>query len=85
MLLQMDDINSMSRGGNYWPKQVQLINYHAQLRLPDKCIAIEGLVICNGWDLGSLDLLNGLAPGCYQPSSERIVCEIMGLCPSVRP
>ena len=44
--------------------------YHAQLGLPDKGRAMKGLVVCNDWDLESLDLLNSLDLGCYQPSSE---------------
>ena len=44
--------------------------YHAQLELPDKGRAIKGLVVCNNWDIEPLDLLNGLALGCYQPSPE---------------
>ena len=42
------------------------IQYHVQLGLPDKGRAIKGLVVCNSWDLEPLDLLNGLALGCYQ-------------------
>ncbi len=42
----------------------------AQLELIDKDHAINGLVLCNYWDLEPLDLLNGLALGCYQPSPE---------------
>ena len=44
--------------------------YHAQLGLQDKGRAMKGLVVCNDWDLEPLDLLNGLALGCYQPSPE---------------
>ena len=44
--------------------------YHAQLGLPDKGRAIKELVVWNSWDLEPLDLLNDLAPGCYQPSPE---------------
>ena len=50
-----------------WP-QTGAIQYHAQLGLPDKGGAINGLVVCNDWDLEPLDLLNGLALGFYQPS-----------------
>ncbi len=43
--------------------------------LSDKGRAIKCLVVCNDWDLGLLKMLNGLALGCYQPSSEvLIVC-----------
>ena len=31
---------------------------------------MKGLGVCNDWDLELLDLLNGLALGCYQPSTE---------------
>ncbi len=50
-----------------WP-QTGATHYHAQLGLPDKGRAIKGLVVCHIWDLEPLDLLNGLALGCYQPS-----------------
>ena len=47
--------------------------YHAQLVLPYKGRAIKGLVVCNNWDLEPLDLLNGLALGCHQPSPEVLI------------
>ena len=57
-----------------WPK-TGTTQYHAQLGLPDKGRAVKGLVVCNGWDLEPLDLLNGMALGCYQLSPEvLIVC-----------
>ncbi len=40
------------------------------LGLPNKGHAIKGFVVCNGTELESLDLLNSLALGCYQPSNE---------------
>ncbi len=52
-----------------WP-QTGVTQYHAQFGLPDKGRAIEGLVVCNKWDLEPLVLLNGLALVCYQPSPE---------------
>ena len=52
-----------------WP-QTGATQYYAQLGLPDKGRASKGLVVCNNWDLELLDLLNGLALGCYQPSTE---------------
>ena len=55
-----------------WP-QTGATQYHAQLGLPDKGRAIKGLVVCNSWDLTPLDLLNGLALGCYQPSPDVII------------
>ncbi len=64
----MRDINSMSSktGATMpWPK-TGANHYHAQLELPHKGRAIKGLVVCN--NLEPLDLLNGLALGCYQPS-----------------
>ncbi len=64
----MRDINSMSRGMP-WP-QTGATQYHAQLGLPDKGRAIKGLVVSNSWNLELLDLPNGLALGCYQPSPE---------------
>ena len=45
-------------------------HYHAHLGLPDKRRAIIVLVVCNVCDLESLDVLNGLALGCHQPSPE---------------
>ncbi len=53
----------------FWP-QTGETQYHAQLGLPDKCRVIKGLVVCNNRDLRPLDLPNGLALGCYQPSPE---------------
>ena len=53
--------------------QTGATQYDAQLVLPDKGYAIKGLVVCNNWDLEPLDLLNGLALGCYQPSSEVLI------------
>ncbi len=53
----------------YWP-QTGATHYHAQLGLPDKGRVINGLVVCNSWDLEPQDLLNGLALGFYQPSPE---------------
>ena len=55
--------------------QTGATQYHAQLGLPDKGRAIKGLVVCNSWDLEPLDLLNGLALGCYQPSPEVLLAE----------
>ena len=52
-----------------WP-QTGATQYHAQLGLLDKGRAIKGLVVCNNWDIEPLDLLKGLALGCYQPSPE---------------
>ncbi len=46
---------------------------HTQLELPDKGRSIKELVVCNDWDLEPLDLLNGLALGCYQPSPEVLI------------
>ncbi len=42
----------------------------AQLGLPYKGRTFKGLVVCNDLDLEPLDLLIGLALGCYQPSPE---------------
>ena len=50
--------------------QTGATQYHAQLGLPDKGHAIKRFVVCNVWDLEPLNLLNGLALGCYQPSPE---------------
>ena len=56
----------------HWP-QTSATQYHAQLELPDKGPAIKGLVVCNDWDQEPLDLPNGLALGCYQPSPEGMI------------
>ncbi len=50
--------------------QTGTTRYHAQLELPDKRRSIKSLVVCNDWDLEPLDLINGLALGCYQLSPE---------------
>ncbi len=50
--------------------KIGVTQYHAQLGLPDKGRAIKGLVVSDNWDLQSLDLLNRLAIGCYQPSPQ---------------
>ncbi len=42
-------------------KTTGAIHCHVQLIFPDTGIRIKGLVVCNGWDLEPLDLLNGLA------------------------
>ena len=55
-----------------WPQR-GTTQCHAQLGLEDKGLAIKGLVVCNNWDLDLLDLLNGLALGCYQPSPEVLI------------
>ncbi len=47
--------------------------YHVQLGLPIKGRAIKGFIICNNKDLEPLDLLNGLALGCYQPSPDVLI------------
>ncbi len=59
LLCQMRDINSMSRG--------MPTHYYAQLGPQKEGRAIKGLVVCNNLDLEPLDLINGLALGCYQP------------------
>ncbi len=46
-------------------------HYHAKLGLRDKYRAITGFFhLQNGLDQGLLDLLNGLAQGCYQPTPQ---------------
>ena len=55
-----------------WPK-TGATHYHAQLELPDKGRAIKELVVCNNWELEPLDMLNGLALCCYQPSPEVLI------------
>ncbi len=72
-------------GGMPWP-QTGATQYHTQLGLPDKGRAMKVFVVCNEWDLELLDLLNGLALSCYQPSPKvlfvshagNIVCKTGG-------
>ena len=45
-----------------WPQE-GATQHHAQLGLPDKYLAIKGLIVCINWDLEPLGLLNGLALG----------------------
>ena len=52
-----------------WPK-TGATKYHAHLGLPEKGRAVKWLAVSNTRDLEPLDLLNGLALGCYQPSPE---------------
>ncbi len=52
----------MSRGN----AQTGATQYHVELGLPDKGLAVKGLVVCNNWDIEPLDVLNGLALGCHQ-------------------
>ena len=52
-----------------WPQIGATYNY-AQLGLPNKFRAIKGLDV---WDLESLDLLNGMALGSYQPYPEVLI------------
>ncbi len=60
-----------------WP-QTGATQYHALLGLPHKGRAIKGLVVCNYRYLKPLDLQNGLALGCYQPSPEVLCTYIDG-------
>ncbi len=62
-----------------WP-QTGGTQYNAQLRFPDKGRAIKGLFISNNWDLEPLDLLNGLALGCYQQSPEALIISLNQKC-----
>ncbi len=59
--------------------QTGATQYHAELGLPDKGRAIKWLVDCNNWDLEPLDLLNGLALGCYQPSPPEVLIVLVSL------
>ncbi len=62
----MQGINNVSRGMP-WPK-TGATHYHTQLGIPDKAREIKGLVVsvCNSWE--PLEMLLGLALGCYQSS-----------------
>ncbi len=57
----------MSRGNAL--AQTGATHFDAQLGLIDKTSAIKWFV----WMLVTLDLLKGLAPICYQPSSEVLI------------
>ncbi len=51
-----------------WPK-TGANHYPAQIELPNKGCANQGLVVCSNCDLDLLDLLKiSLALGCYKPS-----------------
>ena len=50
--------------------QTDATHYHEKLGPPDKSCAIKGFVVCNDWDLETLDVLYGLSLGCYPPSPE---------------
>ena len=66
-----------------WPK-TGATHFNAQLGLPDKGLPIKELVVCNNWDLEPLELINGLALGCYQPSPESyMVTKHLITCPYV--
>ena len=69
-LCQMRDINSLSRGGNTPNPNRRNSVPSKVITFPDKGRAIKGLVVCNNKDLEPLNLQNGLALGCYQPSPE---------------
>ena len=62
-------ITTMSKGECIGPKK-DATHYHVQIELLDKGRAIKELMVCNGWNLEPFNLLNSLAPSCYQPSSE---------------
>ncbi len=64
----MRDPSSMSKGNALAPNRGNSIP--CTVGVPDKGRAIEGLVVCNSWDLKSLVLLNGQALGCYEPFPE---------------
>ncbi len=69
LLCQIRDIDSMSRGNAMALTRRYSVPYTVRTsRNPDKGFAIKRLVVCIGWDLEPLDLLNGLALGCLQPS-----------------
>ncbi len=52
-------------------------NCTAQFGLPDKGPAINVLVVYHNWNIEPLNLLNGLALGCYQPFPEVINILVM--------
>ncbi len=58
--------------GIHWLK-IGAIHNFSQIGLLYKGHKIKGLVVCNGWTLEPLDLLNGLALGCYQPSLDVLI------------
>ncbi len=42
--------------------KTEVLNYHAQLWIPNKGHVFKGLVVCKCWDQEPLDLLNGWLP-----------------------
>ena len=50
--------------------QTGVNQYHTLSGVPDIGRAMKGFVVCNDWDLEPVDLLNGVALGCYQSSPE---------------
>ncbi len=53
--------------------QKDATEYYTQLGLSCKGRVIKGLVVCNNRDIEPLDLQNGLALGCFQPSPEVLI------------
>ncbi len=60
----MRDINSMSRVNALAPNRRNSVPFTVRTFRPR---------LCTNWDLEHLDLLNGLALDCYQPSPEVLI------------
>ena len=76
---QMHDITSMSRGNALAPNICNSVPCTVRTSR-EKGSAIKGFVVCNNLDLKTLDLLNGLTLGCYEPSSNRIPITLLNIC-----
>ena len=59
----MRDINSMGKGNALAQKRRNSVLCTVRTSKQDR--AIKGLVVCNGWEIEPLDLINCLALGCY--------------------
>ncbi len=68
LICKIRDINSISRGNALAPNRRNSVP--CTVRTSRQRLAIKVLFVCNSWDLEPLDLLIGLALGCYQPSPE---------------
>ena len=77
LICHVHDSNSMSWGNALNQIRCNLSPCTVRI-LSDKGSAIKGLVVCNGWDLVPLDMLNGLAhQGCNQPSPEVLIVVLL--------
>ncbi len=71
LLCQKRNISSMSRVNSLDP------NRPCTVRTSRQRSCNKGLVVCNNWDIEPLELLNGPALNCYQPSPEVLIVSIV--------